>query len=46
MNKTDKAYLETEDGNKGTYLSKRIETVFGIGGYKQTIELGQIVNNG
>lgn len=46
MNKTDKAYLETADGNKGTYLSKKITIGFGKGGYRQDLELGQIINNG
>jgi hypothetical protein len=44
MNKTDKCYLETMDGNKGTYLSKKITINFGKGGYRQDIEIGQIVN--
>jgi hypothetical protein len=46
INKTDKAYIETEDGNKGTYLAKKVEVLFGFGGFFQNVELGQIINNG
>lgn len=46
MNKTDKAYIETADGNKGTYLAKKVNINFGKDGYRQIIELGQIINNG
>jgi hypothetical protein len=46
VHKTDKVYLETADRLKGTYLVKKVDTVFDTSGFKQTIELGQIVNNG
>lgn len=44
IHKTDKAYMECEDGNKGTYLIKKLEVLFGFGGYFQHVELGQIIN--
>jgi hypothetical protein len=44
VHKTDKVYLETADGLKGTYLVKKVDTVFDTSGFKQTIALGQIVN--
>ena len=46
MKKTDKAYLESEDGNKGTYLCKKVDVLFDMSGFWQTIELGQIISNG
>ncbi|MFC4262477.1 hypothetical protein ACFOWM_06295 [Ferruginibacter yonginensis] len=44
LTKTDKCYIESADGNKGTYLSKKIEITFGQNGYRQIIDLGQIVS--
>ncbi len=44
VTKTDRAYIETEDGKKGTYLIKKCEVSFGTSGYRQTVELGQIIS--
>jgi hypothetical protein len=45
VSKTDIARVEGEDGNKGDYLIKKVETTFGTGGYRQKIELGPVVNS-
>ncbi len=44
LNKTDKAYIECEDGTKGTYLIKKLDISFGVSGYFQNVELGQIIS--
>ena len=40
----DNAYIESEDGNKGTYLIKKVVTNFGTDGYRQVVDLGEIIN--
>jgi hypothetical protein len=42
VRKTDIAYVEGQDGNRGSYLIKKVETTFGVDGYRQKIELGPV----
>ena len=41
LSKCDIAYIEASDGNKGSFLIKKIEVNFGMNGYRQKIEIGQ-----
>ncbi|MEG3973466.1 hypothetical protein QT970_02455 [Microcoleus sp. herbarium8] len=41
VNKCDIAYIEASDNNKGSFLIKKLEVNFGMGGYRQKIEIGQ-----
>jgi hypothetical protein len=43
VHKCDIAHIEPSDGKKGDYLIKKLEVSFGIGGYRQKIELGPIL---
>ncbi len=43
VNKTDIADVTGSDGNRGKYLIKKVETTFGMDGYRQKIELGKIL---
>jgi hypothetical protein len=44
VRKCDMVQLKASDGNQGTYLIKKNEIDFGQSGYRQKIELGQILN--
>jgi hypothetical protein len=44
VSKTDIAHVEGEDGNKGDFLIKKVETTFGTGGYRQKVELGPVIS--
>jgi hypothetical protein len=44
VNKCDIAYIEALDGNKGSFLIKKLEVNFGMSGYRQKIEIGQPLN--
>lgn len=44
VSKCDMVEIHASDGNSGTYLIKKNEISFGMGGYRQKIELGQPLN--
>ncbi|CAI9429265.1 STN domain-containing protein [Candidatus Ornithobacterium hominis] len=44
MSKCDMMEIHASDGNSGTYLIKRNEVSFGINGYRQKIELGDVIS--
>lgn len=43
VSKADMVEIHASDGNSGTYLVKRNEIDFGMSGYRQKIELGQVL---
>lgn len=43
VSKCDMVEIHASDGNSGTYLVKKNEITFGLGGYRQKIELGNVV---
>lgn len=43
VTKTDIAHVESQDGNVGDYLIKKVEITFGMEGYRQEITLGPIL---
>jgi hypothetical protein len=45
VTKTDIAHVESQDGNTGNYLIKKVEVRFGMDGYRQEINLGPVVNS-
>jgi hypothetical protein len=42
VSKTDIAHVESQDGNKGNYLIRKVEITFGTEGYRQEISLGPV----
>jgi hypothetical protein len=46
VHKTDIAYIEGQDGNRGSYLIKKVETTFGTDGYRQKIDVGPVIQQG
>lgn len=44
VSKCDMVEIHASDGNSGTYLVKKNEITFGLGGYRQKIELGNAIN--
>jgi hypothetical protein len=43
VTKTDIAHVESQDGNVGDYLIKKVETSFGMDGYRQSVSLGPVI---
>lgn len=44
ISKCDIAHIEASDGNKGDFLIKKVETNFGMNGFRQKAEIGQPLN--
>ena len=41
IRKCDMIDILSSDGNRGVYLTKKNEITFGLGGYRQKVDLGQ-----